>query len=59
MRAPIDAQNLMRKLGLPVRVPAAVEAESPGSFDPEALDTLPYALPRQDNRWQFTPRRIK
>ena len=57
VRAPIDAQNLMRKLGLPVPVPAAVEAESPGSFDPEALDTLPYALPRQDDRWKFTPRR--
>jgi uncharacterized protein YecE (DUF72 family) len=53
VRAPIDAQNLMRKLGLPVTVPAAVEAEGAGSFVPEALDTLPYALPRQDTRWRF------
>jgi uncharacterized protein YecE (DUF72 family) len=57
VRAPIDAQNLMRKLGLPVTLPAAVEAESPGSFVPEALDSLPYSLPRQDTRWRFMARR--
>jgi uncharacterized protein YecE (DUF72 family) len=56
VRAPIDAQNLMRKLGLRVAVDAAVAAQSPGSFVPESLDTLPYALPRQDTRWRFGPR---
>ena len=55
VRAPIDAHNLMRKLGLPVTVNAAVAAEAPG-FDPESLNTLPYALPRQDTRWRFTRR---
>jgi uncharacterized protein YecE (DUF72 family) len=56
VRAPIDAQNLMRKLGLPVTVDAAVVAEAPEAFVPESLDTLPYALPRQDTRWRFGPR---
>ncbi|HZN27143.1 MAG TPA: DUF72 domain-containing protein [Burkholderiales bacterium] len=56
VRAPIDAQNLMRKLGLPVPVTAAVTAEAPEAFVPETLDTLPYALPRQDTRWRFGPR---
>ncbi|HYC48942.1 MAG TPA: DUF72 domain-containing protein [Burkholderiales bacterium] len=56
VRAPIDAHNLMRKLGLPVKVHAAVVAETPESFVPEALDALPYALPRQDTRWHFGPR---
>jgi uncharacterized protein YecE (DUF72 family) len=56
VRAPIDAHNLMRKLGLPVSVNAAVAAEAPEDFTPEALDTLPYALPRQDTRWNFGPR---
>ena len=56
VRAPIDAHNLMRKLGLPVTVDAAVVAES-DVFVPESLDALPYSLPRQDTRWQFGPRR--
>ena len=56
VRAPVDAQNLMRKLGLTVTVPAAVETESAGAFLPEALDKLPYGLPRQDTRWRFGPR---
>jgi uncharacterized protein YecE (DUF72 family) len=56
VRAPVDAHNLMRKLGLPVTVDAAVAAESPGTFVPESLDTLPYALPRQDTRWRFAAR---
>jgi uncharacterized protein YecE (DUF72 family) len=56
VRAPVDAQNLTRKLGLPVNVDAAVTAEAPESFTPESLDALPYALPRQDTRWRFGPR---
>jgi uncharacterized protein YecE (DUF72 family) len=56
VRAPVDAQNLMRKLGLPVAVNAAVAAHDPQSFVPESLDALPYALPRQDTRWRFGPR---
>ena len=56
VRAPIDAQNLMRKLGQRVTVDAAVAARNPGSFVPESLDVLPYALPRQDTRWRFGPR---
>ena len=56
VRAPIDAHNLMRKLGLPVTVHAAVAADAPEAFDPQALDILPYALPRQDTRWRFGPR---
>ena len=56
VRAPIDAHNLMRKLGLPVTVDAAVVAES-DVFVPESLDALPYGLPRQDTRWKFGPRR--
>jgi uncharacterized protein YecE (DUF72 family) len=56
VRAPIDAQNLTRKLGLPVSVDAAVAAAAPESFDPKTLDALPYALPRQDTRWRFGPR---
>jgi uncharacterized protein YecE (DUF72 family) len=56
VRAPIDAQKLTRKLGLPVNVDAAVAAEAPESFVPESLDVLPYALPRQDTRWRLGPR---
>ena len=56
VRAPIDAQNLMRKLGLPVGVNAAIAGDAPDTFRPESLDTLPYALPRQDSRWRFRPR---
>jgi len=56
VRAPIDAHNLMRKLGLPVTINAAVAAGAPEDFAPETLDTLPYALPRQDTRWRFGPR---
>lgn len=56
VRAPIDAQNLMRKLELRVTVDAAVAAQDPESFAPESLDMLPYALPRQDARWRFGPR---
>jgi uncharacterized protein YecE (DUF72 family) len=56
VRAPIDAQNLTRKLGLPVNLDAAVAAAAPESFDPRTLDALPYALPRQDTRWRFGPR---
>lgn len=39
-----------------VTVDAAVAAESREAFVPESLDTLPYALPRQDTRWNFGPR---
>ena len=53
VRAPIDAHTLMRKLGLPVPLDAAVAAAGAGSFTPEALDALPYALPRVDTRWRF------
>ena len=56
VRAPIDAHNLMRKLGLPVTLDAAVAAESREAFDPGLLDRLPYALPRQDSRWNFASR---
>ena len=56
VRAPVDAHNLMRKLGLAVTVNAAVTGDTPESFVPETLDTLPYALPRQDTRWRFGPR---
>jgi uncharacterized protein YecE (DUF72 family) len=56
VRAPVDAHALMRKLGLPVPVDAAVAAAAPGSFSPETLDALPYALPRVDTRWRFGPR---
>src|SRR5688572_31568237 len=57
VRAPIDAHNLMRKLGLPVTLDAAVVTESQDAFVPESLDVLPNALPRQDTRWRFGPRR--
>jgi uncharacterized protein YecE (DUF72 family) len=53
VRAPIDAHNLMRKLGLEVAVNAAVAQESPETFVPESLDALPYGLPRVDTRWRF------
>lgn len=56
VRAPIDAHNLMRKLGLPVTVDAAIAGDPAAKFVPEILDTLPYALPRQDTRWRFAPR---
>ena len=58
VRAPIDAHTLMRKLGLPVPVPAAIASESE-EFVPESLDTLPYrAAPmRTDTRWRFRARR--
>ena len=56
VRAPIDAHNLMRKLGVPVTLNAAVAAEAPEDFTPETLDTLPYALPRRDTHWNFGPR---
>ncbi|HYH41501.1 MAG TPA: DUF72 domain-containing protein, partial [Burkholderiales bacterium] len=56
VRAPVDAHNLMRKLGLAVTVNAAVTGDAPESFVPESLDSLPYALPRQDTRWRFRPR---
>ena len=56
VRAPVDAHNLMRKLGLAVTVNAAVTGDAPESFVPESLDSLPYALPRQDTRWRFGPR---
>jgi hypothetical protein len=48
---------LMRKLGLPVSVNAAVAGAAPETFDAAMLDTLPYALPRTDTRWRFGPRR--
>jgi uncharacterized protein YecE (DUF72 family) len=54
VRAPIDAHNLMRKLGLPVSLNAAVADASPEGFVPESLDSLPYGLPRVDTRWRFT-----
>ena len=59
VRAPVDAHNLMRKLGLSVSLNAAVAADSPEQFIPESLDTLPYALPRVDTRWRFGPRVAK
>jgi len=58
VRAPVDAHNLMRKLGLAVTVNAAVTGDAPESFVPESLDSLPYALPRQDTRWRFRPRAV-
>jgi uncharacterized protein YecE (DUF72 family) len=57
VRAPIDAHNLMRKLGLPVPVNAAVVMAAPEAFDPKSLDVLPYALPRIDTRWRFDGRK--
>lgn len=59
VRAPIDAHNLMRKLGLAVPLPAAIARDNPETFSPESLDTLPYALPRVDTRWRFEPRRAR
>jgi uncharacterized protein YecE (DUF72 family) len=59
VRAPIDAHNLMRKLGLAVPVSAAVAAEAREAFMPESLDALPYALPRIDTRWRFRSRVAK
>lgn len=59
VRAPIDAHNLMRKLGLAVPVSAAIARDNPETFSPESLDTLPYALPRVDTRWRFEPRRAQ
>jgi uncharacterized protein YecE (DUF72 family) len=56
VRAPVDAHNLMRKLGLEVSVNAAVAGDAPETFVPETLDALPYALPRVDTRWRFGPR---
>ena len=56
VRAPVDAHNLMRKLGLEVSVNAAVAGGAPEAFVPETLDALPYALPRVDTRWRFGPR---
>lgn len=59
VRAPVDAHNLMRKLGLTVSVNAAVVGNAPEAFVPESLDVLPYALPRVDSRWRFGPRVAK
>ncbi|MGZ8209378.1 MAG: DUF72 domain-containing protein [Burkholderiales bacterium] len=59
VRAPIDAHTLMRKLGLPVPVSAAIVSESAGGFAPESLDSLPHALPRIDTRWRFGARATK
>lgn len=59
VRAPVDAHTLMRKLGLPVSLAAAVENESAGTFMPESLDKLPHALPRVDTRWRFGPKRAQ
>lgn len=56
VRAPLDAHTLMRKLGLPVPVDAAVAMAAADTFQAEQLDALPYALPRVDSRWQFGPR---
>jgi uncharacterized protein YecE (DUF72 family) len=56
VRAPLDAHTLMRKLGLPVTVNAAVSSASPETFVAETLDQLPYALPRADSRWRFNTR---
>jgi uncharacterized protein YecE (DUF72 family) len=56
VRAPFDAQNLMRKLGLSVPVGALMRAQ-PENFSVESLDALPYALPRVDARWRFGSRR--
>jgi uncharacterized protein YecE (DUF72 family) len=56
VRAPFDAQTLMRKLDLPAGVGLAVGTAQPQDFDASTLDTLPYALPRVDNRWHFGPR---
>jgi hypothetical protein len=59
VRAPVDAHNLMRKLGLEVSVNAAVTGDAPEALVPESLDALPYALPRVDTRWRFGPRVAK
>lgn len=57
VRAPLDAHTLMRKLGLPVSLNAAVASASPGTFAANTLDALPYALPRVDSRWRFPRQR--
>jgi hypothetical protein len=59
VRAPFDAQNLMRKLGLPVPVHETLASAQPETFSAESLDTLPYALPRVDTRWRFGRREPK
>jgi len=59
VRAPFDAQNLMRRLGLPVPAHDALARAQPETFSAESLDTLPYALPRVDTRWRFGPRVAK
>jgi uncharacterized protein YecE (DUF72 family) len=56
VRAPIDAHTLMRMLGLPVTLDAAVAAAAPGTFTPESLDTLPYSARTADTRWRFGSR---
>jgi hypothetical protein len=53
VRAPVDAHNLMRKLGQPVAVPAAAEQSG---FTPGSLDALPFAASTSDARWQFGSR---
>ena len=57
VRAPFDAQSLMRKLGL--AVPAHAAASGLEAFNPESLDALPYALPRVDTRWRFGSRNAR
>ncbi len=53
VRAPIDAHALMRKLGLPVAVNAAIANEEASGFVPESLDALPYTAAPLDSRWKF------
>ena len=59
VRAPVDAHTLMRKLGLPVAVNAAIAAEAPDAFIPESLDRLPHVALPLDARWRFGARQAK
>jgi uncharacterized protein YecE (DUF72 family) len=56
VRAPLDAQNLTRKLGLARPRSAAIVDEVLGTFSPEMLDNLPYAPTRDEPRWRFPAR---
>ena len=59
VRAPFDAQALMRKLGLAVSAHATGASAQAQPFTAESLDALPYALPRVDTRWRFGSRMAK
>lgn len=52
VRAPVDAHNLMRKLGLPVPLEAAAAAAD-RAFSPSSLDALPFEAAPPGPRWRF------